>query len=324
MSTPEPAGTERDDRACPICGGREFCAFKLGLEQCQRCDLVLSPLIWSPEANERLEEEWFGENYASRTSSWVEQFERWNNRRTLARIGSPDRPGQRLLEVGVGSGSFLAAARGQGYEVMGCDLSPAICADVEREHDLRVHCGPLATLTDCDRFDVIVMNHVLEHVHQPVEFLVEARRLLALDGRVHIAVPNIGSWEAGLAGWTSFQPYHLAYFAGPTLERSVVASGLNVEALTTHESFSGWFLTLLRTSLRMNRDGGVVAQPEGPGAGRPGGGRSGLVEHLYRLTMLLVGVVSWPLRGLQARLGRGDEVICLASSPNVPTDEGVA
>lgn len=320
MSPPDRPGAGRDDRACPICGGREFRAFKLGLERCRRCDLVLSPLIWSPEANERLEDAWFGEDYASRTSPWVEHFERWNNRRTLARIGSPDRPGRRLLEVGVGSGSFLAAARGQGYEVMGCDLSPAICADVERAHDLQVHCGPLATLTDCDRFDVIVMNHVLEHVQQPVEFLVEARRLLALDGRVHIAVPNIESWEARYSGWTSFQPYHLTYFAEPTLERSLAESGLKLDALTTHDSFSGWFLTLLRTALRVNRDG-VVTEAAGTGAVRPGGARSGLAEHVYRLTMLLVGAVSWPLRRLQARLGRGDEVICLASSPTGLTDD---
>lgn len=307
-------------RSCPICGCTGFQPYKLGLVQCEACGVVLSPAIWQPQANEQLEEEWFGEDYHSRTSFWVDIFETRNNRNTLARLAQANLPGKRLLEIGVGSGSFLNEARVSGYAVMGCDLSGVICAHVQRTYGITVYSEPLATLTGESRFDVIVMNHVLEHVHQPIEFLQDVRRLLVPGGVVHIAVPSIACWEAGFSGWTSFEPYHLTYFAPQTLKRAVSSGGLTIHSIATHDSFSGWFLALLRTALGVNRASGAVTRP----AGRATVRRSGLVEHAYRLAMISTGAVLWPLRWVQAKLDRGDEVICIACKPQtVSTRQGV-
>lgn len=109
---------------------------------------------------------------------------------------------------------------------MGCDLSAPICQRVSQTYGIAMHDGSLTSLVGENRFDVIVMNHVLEHVNQPIEFLREVHRLLAPGGVAHIAVPNVACWEAGLAGWTSYEPYHLVYFDPRTLERTVSAGGL--------------------------------------------------------------------------------------------------
>ncbi len=304
-------------RVCPICGSSGFQPYKLGLAQCESCGLVLSPAVWQPQANEQLEEEWFGADYQPKTSFWVALFESWNNRRTLSRLAQANLPGRRLLDIGVGSGSFLDAARAAGYEVMGCDLSAPICAHVRRTYGIPMHGGPLATLAGENRFDAIVMNHVLEHVHQPIDFLQNARRLLAPGGVAHIAVPNIACWEAALSGWTSFEPYHLTYFAPPTLARAISASGFALDRLTTHDSFSGWFLAGLRTVLGVNRVGGAVTRPAAAMAWHAAGRRSEAVEHAYRIAMVCAGGVSWPARWLQAKLGRGDEVIGIAHKPRI-------
>ena len=121
-------------RLCPICASARFQPYKLGLVQCDACGVVLSPAIWQPQANERLEEEWFGEDYQPDTLFWVTLFETWNNRNTFARLAQANPPGNRLLEIGVGSGSFLNFARERGYEVMGCDLSGPICARVQHRY----------------------------------------------------------------------------------------------------------------------------------------------------------------------------------------------
>lgn len=303
------------NHSCPICAGTAFHAYKLGLEQCESCGVILSPAVWQPQANEQLEEEWFGADYQSQASFWVALFEARNNRKTLVRLGQAKPPGRRLLEIGVGSGSFLNAARKEGYEVTGCDLSATLCERARRAYAINMHGEPLAALAGENLFDAIVMNHVLEHVHQPVEFLLDVRRLLAPGGVAHIAVPNVACWEAGLSGWTSFDPYHLIYFSPQTLGKTVLASGLALDRATTHESFSGWFLAVLRTALGVNRAGSAVARPEASTAGRASGRRSGVVEHAYRLAMVCAGGVSWPLRWLQATLGRGDEVVCIARKP---------
>jgi hypothetical protein len=40
--------------------------------------------------------------------------------------------------------------------------------------------------------------------------------------------------------------------------------------------------------------------------------RAAVVEHAYRLAMVVAGPVSWPLRRLQGALGRGDELVMVA------------
>jgi len=301
---------------CPLCGGQEFNPYRLGLLRCESCKLVLSPSIWQPQANERMEDEWFGEGYDERkTSVWVAWFEAWNNRKTLARLGGFTRQGNRLLEIGVGSGSFLQAAKAKGFDAMGCDLSAPICRRVVQECGIPMHCGFLAELPDDSRFDVVVMNHVLEHVQQPVEFLQDVFRQLAPGGIVHIAVPNITCWEADFPGWTSYEPYHLTYFNRQTLAKAVAAAGFSTERVFTSDSFSGWFLALLRTVLGVNRAQGTVTRTVVASVNRTSGQRSGLVEHAYRLAMVLSGGGLWPLRWLQGKLGYGDEVVCIVTKP---------
>lgn len=303
----QPAGD-----ACPVCDGNKFETWRLGLLQCNSCRLVISPAIWQTESNEKLEEEWFGEDYQPETSFWVKLFESTNNRQTLARLVRARPPGRRLLEIGIGSGSFLNAAREQGFDVMGCDLSDSICRRARKKFGVAVHNGPLTTLAKESRFDVIVMNHLLEHVQQPVNFLGDVRRLLKPGGVVHIAVPNIDCWEASLAGWTSFEPYHLTYFSPATLKQTVSRGGLSIAAISTRDSFSGWFLAFLRTGLGVNRSNGAVTRTAKTVAGTVVGRRSGFVEHGYRIATVITGFLLWPVRFVQSKLGRGDEVICIA------------
>ena len=297
--------------ACPICEGNTFHPYKLGLVRCSVCHVVVSPSIWEPGANSMMEEEFFGENYISSSSVWVDLFESWNNTKTLARIARSHSPGHRLLEIGVGSGSFLNAARDAGYEVTGCDLSTPICRQVRHKYDIPMHNAPLTTLIGKNHFDAIVMNHVLEHTNQPIELLRGVEQLLTSDGLLHIAVPNIACWEATLSGWVSYEPYHLTYFTPQTLEKAISASGLEPISFFTYDSFSGWFLALLRTALGANRAGGVVSRSEDSPIERVKH-RSIIAEHAYRIAMVLFGGVIWPLRWLQSKLGYGDEIICIA------------
>ncbi|MHB8174814.1 MAG: class I SAM-dependent methyltransferase [Nitrospirota bacterium] len=289
---------------CPICGSDSFLPYRMGLVRCNSCNVVLSHAIWQPQSNEKLEEEWFGKDYKVEKPFWVSLFEAYNNRKTLARLGRCA-SGRRLLEVGVGSGSFLKAAKQQGYSVMGCDISASICESVCRIHGVPMHADVLATLSGEGLFDVIVMNHVLEHVQQPIEFMHDVSRLLTPGGVVHIAVPNIACLEARFSGWNCYEPYHLIYFDPQTLRRTISTGGLIVSRVCTNESFSGWFLVILRTALGVRR-------VDGAGTFRAATRRSGIIEHAYRLSSVCIGGGLWPLRVLQAKFKAGDEVICIA------------
>ena len=191
---------------CPSCGKAVFDPFQMNLLRCNACSLVVDPAVWRQSANETFGDEWFGEDYNTQLSPWVKRFEGWNNQRTFRRIATLEHAGQRLLEIGVGSGSFLQFMKSRGFDVMGCDLSEAICKHVQRKYSIPMHCGYVTKLDDRPQFDIVVMNHVLEHVADPVGFLRDIQRRIKPGGVLHIAVPNIASWGAHLPGWTSYEP----------------------------------------------------------------------------------------------------------------------
>lgn len=295
-------------KACPVCRGTDFAIWRFGLLRCDQCDLVVAGSVWRPAANEQLNELSFGDQYEPVRSFWVRMFEEWNNRRTISRLpGAVGIDGGRLLEIGVGSGSFLAYAKSHGYSPLGCDLSAAICRRVESSTEITMHCGSLESLCDEQLFDVVVMNHVLEHVSDPVVLLKTVRAHLKPGGVLHLAVPNVGAWDALLPGWNSYEPYHLVYFSPRTLRLAAEKAGFEIQHLTTHESFSGWFLAILRTLLGKSH----TKQPQQePSTGTKLS--SSFVEHAYRFIMVTWGLLTLPFRRLQEFLGKGDEVILIA------------
>jgi 2-polyprenyl-3-methyl-5-hydroxy-6-metoxy-1,4-benzoquinol methylase len=264
--------------------------------------------LWRSAANEQLNESFFGDNYGPDQSFWVRLFEKANNRRYLKRIRRVlDEKKLWLLEIGVGSGSFLKYAKGAGIFPVGCDLSAAICHKVERSTGIRVHCGPLESLSDEHVYDVVVMNHVLEHVSDPIALLNAARVRLKPGGVLHLAVPNVACWEAQLPGWNSYQPYHLMYFTPQTLRATVERAGFEILQVVTHESFSGCFLAILRSLLR-KKHLKQIRQESSAGVSHA----TFFVEHAYRLSMVASGVFTLPMRWLQEQLGKGDELVVVA------------
>jgi len=297
---------------CPLCGGTRFAGWRFGLLHCQNCGLVVNEAVWRPAANEQLNEAYFGENYEPVRSFWVRMFETLNNRRTMSNLRraanlAAGTYGGRLLEIGVGSGSFLTYAKVHGYSPLGCDLSPAICRRVERRTGITMHSGPLESLPDEQRFDVVVMNHVLEHVSDAVALLKAVRARLKPGGVLHLAVPNVGAWEAQLPGWNSYEPYHFLYFTPQTLRIAAEKAGFEIQHVRTHESFSGWFLAILRTLLRKTKweTDPTISELNIMQS-------TSFVEHAYRIVMVTCGLLTLPFRWLQEQLGRGDEVILLA------------
>lgn len=102
--------------------------------------------------------------------------------------------GGRVLDVGCGTGFFiesLMAGQGPAIEGWGLDAEP-LAVSMCRERGLtRVHQGSAADLAAVagERFDLIFMLDVLEHLDDDQAALREAARLLAPGGRIVVTVP---------------------------------------------------------------------------------------------------------------------------------------
>src|SRR5258707_14466399 len=103
------------------------------------------------------------------------------------------KPG-RLLDVGCGDGSFLVAARTAGWAVAGTEIHAATSIP---------GCPIYRNLDEAQRqgqYDCITMWHVLEHVPEPKQCIVQLRSMLAPGGTLVVAVPDFGGWQARLFG----------------------------------------------------------------------------------------------------------------------------
>jgi SAM-dependent methyltransferase len=135
----------------------------------------------------------------------------------------------RLLDFGCGGGSYLRRMHAQGWQVLGLDVSAAAVERVRTDLGLAALVGTLPhPLLEPASFDAITMWHSLEHVHDPLMVLREARRLLAPGGRLLVAAPNIDSlpfrWF-GPAWYALDLPRHLTHFTPRTLERMLQQAG---------------------------------------------------------------------------------------------------
>ena len=193
--------------------------------------------------------------------------------RTLLFAAQTARDGQiagRFLEVGCGEGWLLAAAKTAGFEVHGLDFSEAALKRFHPELLPQATFGDafenLERLIDAGaRFDLIAMEHVLEHVLDPERLLQRLPRLIAPGGVCAITVPNDYSplqLAARATGhvdrdfWLA-PPQHLNYFAAASL--TTLLERLGYETCLAYASFPiDWYL--------MHPGSNYVADPA---AGKP-------------------------------------------------------
>ena len=176
----------------------------------------------------------------------------------------------RVLEVGCGSGQQLAALRARGWDVQGLDVDERAAAHARDAFGIPVFCGPLhqAGFED-EEFDAVVMNHVIEHVHDPIGLLRESRRVLRRGGHLVSITPNSNGWGHARFGgsWRGLDPpRHLILFSRKTLEHIARISGFRDVEISTSAARSEWTSIDFEQSLKAEQ--GEFVRELGPLATR--------------------------------------------------------
>jgi SAM-dependent methyltransferase len=212
----------------------------------------------------------------------------------------PAKKGGRLLDVGCGSGAFLAHIQALGWRAEGIDPDPTAVAQA-REAGLAVTQRTVSDLhQEANRgsFDAVTLSHVIEHLHDPggnLRLLYEFMRPGAL---LWIATPNLNG--LGLrhfgAAWLGLDPpRHLVLFTRASLERLVGTAGF--------ETLPAPPASPLATLMFDQSE--AIAQGRLPSEGPVGGARR---------TRALAKVANW----VALRDGRyADELVLLARRPQV-------
>jgi SAM-dependent methyltransferase len=199
----------------------------LNILLCPRCGFVYQDIDYPPEELSRIYEEIYA-SYHSPARGGIGS--------SLARAflhfmeGAMDLRGKRVLEIGCFDGYLLALLRDlHGCRVIGCDPSPG--AAIARDQGIEVIRDYFSPGLLRERYDLVILRGVLEHIEDPVGFLDRVKEVLSVGGSLAIEVPNVEySLEKGVLG--DFFHEHLSYFTGHTLEECLEKAGFSPAALT--------------------------------------------------------------------------------------------
>lgn len=124
------------------------------------------------------------------------------------------KPGGSVLEIGCGAGHLCRAMRRAGYErYLGIDISQTAIARAEAElgdDRTRFRAGDAATMEIEERFDVVILNEVLNYFLDPRGFVRRLHGNLLPGGVLIISLSqsNLRDGLSKLAIWRAIDPDH--------------------------------------------------------------------------------------------------------------------
>ncbi len=215
---------------CYLCNNKEFQLItdKIRYDaprkiyRCSQCGLVFLHPQMSPEEERLFYEKEYGEIYSNEKGTTPAQL--FNARLGDAAlyfewIKNYITPDSECLESGCASGYFLETIRPYVKQVSG----------IETHTLLKKYCQDLGirmfdSLAECteNSYDVVFMFFLLEHIGDPVRYLLEVKRVLKDGGRIVIVVPNVDDALFRLydvQGFRTFYftPAHQFYYSKATL-----------------------------------------------------------------------------------------------------------
>jgi SAM-dependent methyltransferase len=142
----------------------------------------------------------------------------------------PDRG--KLLEIGSGYGFLLAEFKKDGWDVRGAEPNGFCCRYTRETHGIEAFNGILEDARIADQsFDVVLLNHVIEHMDDPLGTLREINRVLKLDGHFVVETPRYDTLMFKLLGRRERSlncEGHIYFFTTHTLQNLYQAAGFRL------------------------------------------------------------------------------------------------
>ena len=153
--------------------------------------------------------------------------------------GQADPP--QLLDIGASTGTFMEEAIKAGYEAEGIDLAHGL-VELAQKKGLNVRRQNVTELDEPEKFDVISMMDIIEHVTDPVAILEGLYSSLKPGGKLVVFTPNHGSsvvligrimekFGIKFAVQEIFGCNHVCFFDDKTLPLAIEKAGFNVDSV---------------------------------------------------------------------------------------------
>ena len=144
-----------------------------------------------------------------------------------------------ILDFGCGKGGFIELSNKISKRSVGLEINKE-----NRRHinEIGINCvGAISELNN-DKFDLITLNHVFEHLNDPINILKDLQRHLKDDGLIIIEVPHARDILLETFNLESFKKFtlwseHLILHTRKSLETFVLKSGLHTKKIEGYQRY---------------------------------------------------------------------------------------
>jgi SAM-dependent methyltransferase len=249
-----------ESRSCVLCGGNERSVVgtrdrywkPLRNVLCSGCGLVFLDPMPTADEIERYYRNEYREHYHGDSKPRAKAMLRDERgaRERVALLAPQLRKGYRVLDIGAGTGAFVAAAAAAGWKAEGVEPHQGFADFARKHYRANIH----ATLLEdaplvAGSFDLITSSHVFEHLRTPDDAFARVHRLLQPHGVFHINVPDIADpqrtpsarWHFGhVHGFTRETLSMLAWRSGFDLLPESPAHGPNLLLRRLDQPVADW------------------------------------------------------------------------------------
>lgn len=226
--------------ACPLCGAEKNRLFwqipGARFVRCTECSHVYqNPQPIFEDLKNRYQEEYF--HY---------ELENEANFFNLMRLGLEDihltqwesnlRERGSFLDIGCATGMLLAYMQERGWQVQGVEICEASARYGILQRGVPIFIGTLEEAPfKKESFSLVHASHLIEHLTDPVGFLVQVHALLQPGGHFVLVTPNRSGFQARLLRrrWRSCIPDHLHLFSKESLRLLVQECGFQILRIQT-------------------------------------------------------------------------------------------
>lgn len=132
-------------------------------------------------------------------------------------------PSANCLDAGSSSGEFVYLLQSRDHNAQGVEANIPYAEYSQSQLEIQVSISPFSEFKTEEKFDLITMFHVLEHLEHPIRDLSHLGKLLKPEGFFVIEVPNI--LYPNMAFPHKWHPGHLFSFSAQTLSMLMQKAG---------------------------------------------------------------------------------------------------
>jgi len=248
----------------------------------------LDMLVTSPQP-ENLEKYYESEVYISHTDSKKTLVDKlyqivksYSLKKKVSLLNSFATSEKTLLDIGAGTGDFLATAKKQNWKIAGVEPNSS-ARKKANEKGIHLH-SELKEFSE-SKFEVITLWHVLEHLPDLESQIKTIVSLLAENGTLVIAVPNFNSYDAKHYGkfWAAFDvPRHLWHFSKKSIKKLFAKHKMELVKIKPMV-FDSFYVSLLSEKYKAGKQNFIRAFWTGLKSNIKGNSSKEYSSHIYIL-----------------------------------------